>query len=171
MNEQGGERMPSDSDSDRRGFLAKSAGIAMAGSLAASYGTLAAYAIRYLLPADPDAGMAWQFIAPVKELPVGESFEFTSPAGEKVVIARQVNESGTEGFQALSSVCPHLGCRVHWEPANRRFFCPCHNGVFTPDGVATEGPPAKAKQRLKSFELQVVEGMLFVKVRTTPLQG
>ncbi len=156
---------------DRRSFLVKSAGWAMGGGLVASYGTLAAYAVRYLLPPDPDKGFAWQFVSPIDELPVGESVEYVAPSGEPVVIARQIDKSGRERIQALSSVCPHLGCRVHWESVNHRFFCPCHNGVFDPNGVAIEGPPEKANQRLRSYETREVEGMLFIKVRMTGLEA
>ncbi len=159
------------SGADRRTFLTRSAGLAMGGGLVASYGTLAAYAVRYLLPPDPEAGFAWQFVAPLEELPVGQSVEYVAPSGEPVVIARQVDDSGKDRVQALSSVCPHLGCRVHWESSNHRFFCPCHNGVFDRNGIAVAGPPGKAGQRLKSYETQVVRGMLFIKVRMTGLES
>ena len=62
------------------------------------------------------------------------------------------------GFHAYSSLCPHLGCRVRWEDDNHRFFCPCHRGVFDENGVATEGPPADAGQRLAEVPLRVDEG-------------
>ncbi len=157
--------------SDRRSFLAKSAGWAMGGGLIASYGTLAAYAVRYLLPPDPEEGFAWQFVAPLEELPVGHAVEYVAPSGEPIVIARQVDDQGKDRVQALSSVCPHLGCRVHWESAKNHFFCPCHNGIFDRDGVATAGPPAKARQRLKQYETQIVQGLLFIKVRMTGLNA
>ena len=60
-----------------------------------------------------------------------------------------------EGFAAFSSVCPHLGCRVHCEAENRLFFCPCHRGVFDSDGKATEGPPADAGQSLERIPVEV----------------
>jgi Rieske Fe-S protein len=60
-----------------------------------------------------------------------------------------------------------LGCQVHWEEKNDRFFCPCHNGAFDRTGVATEGPPALAKQTLKEFKLQVVNGLLFIEAPMT----
>ena len=156
-------------DGGRRDFLSQSASWAMAGGLVASYGTFAAYAVRYLLPANPESDFAWQYVARVPDLEEGHAVEFTSAAGEKIVVARQKAGETADAFQALSSVCPHLGCRVHWEPANRRFFCPCHNGVFDPQGMATAGPPAKARQRLTSYPIQVVDGLLFVKARREPL--
>jgi cytochrome b6-f complex iron-sulfur subunit len=67
-------------------------------------------------------------------------------------------------FTALSSICPHLGCRVHWEPENKRFFCPYHNGVFDPSGRATEGPPKVDGQDLARYELDIRNDLLFIQI-------
>jgi menaquinol-cytochrome c reductase iron-sulfur subunit len=46
---------------------------------------------------------------------------------------------------ALSPICKHLGCTVTWghERATRaeHFFCPCHNGYYTKDGINVPGTP------------------------------
>lgn len=34
------------------------------------------------------------------------------------------------GFMAVHNRCTHLGCTVSWEPAQDRFFCPCHAASF-----------------------------------------
>ena len=57
---------------------------------------------------------------------------------------------------------------MKWEEHNQRFFCPCHNGVFTPEGIAIAGPPGEAGQRLAQYPLKVERGMLFVQV---PVEG
>ena len=82
----------------------------------------------------------------------------------KIVVARQKEGDSVDCFAALSSVCPHLGCAVHWEQQNKRFFCPCHNGAFDASGKATEGPPAAASQSLKEYPLKVENGLLFIAV-------
>ncbi len=69
-----------------------------------------------------------------------------------------------EDFFALSSVCPHLGCRVHWEKHYDRFFCPCHNGAFGPSGKAISGPPADDKQNLPHYPLKIVSGSLYIEM-------
>lgn len=135
----------------------------MAGGLTAGYGTFAAYAGRFLYPTD-DGALGWQFVATLDDFDVGDAREFVAPSGAKVVIARQGDTDDADAFIALSSVCPHLGCQVHWESQNDRFFCPCHNGVFDPQGKATEGPPAKAKQSLLEFRVKVENGLLYVEV-------
>jgi Rieske Fe-S protein len=65
---------------------------------------------------------------------------------------------------ALSNTCPHLGCKVHWEIRNQRFFCPCHQGVFDSDGVATAGPPAAEGKNLKKFSIRRIGNNLFLEV-------
>lgn len=135
--------------------------MAMTGGLVASYGGLAVMAGRFLYPTG-DHSVGWCFVSVVDELKPGESMTFIAPSGEKAVVARQSEGTTAEDFIALSSVCPHLGCQVHWEPHNNRFFCPCHNGVFDPKGIALEGPPAQAKQELKQYPLKVEDGLLFI---------
>jgi len=161
---------PAEPPHDRRRFLASASGLAMAGGLAASYGTAGAIAARYLYPARPDA-LEWVFLATLDRLAPGESLVFRSPAGEKVTLARRTAGATAADFIALSSTCPHLGCQVHWEPQNTRFFCPCHNGVFETSGKATAGPPADAGQSLPRYELAVEGGLLYIRVPVEQLRS
>jgi glycine/D-amino acid oxidase-like deaminating enzyme/nitrite reductase/ring-hydroxylating ferredoxin subunit len=41
---------------------------------------------------------------------------------------------------AVSLVCPHLGCHVTWNPAERSWDCPCHGSRFDVDGTVLHGP-------------------------------
>jgi nitrite reductase/ring-hydroxylating ferredoxin subunit len=137
--------------------------IAMAGGLVASYGTLAAMAGRYLYPAR-GRRMRWQFLLEVARLAPGSSISYRSPSGERIAIARQGEGETADDFIALSSTCPHLGCQVHWEGHNDRFFCPCHNGVFDPQGKGISGPPGDAQQSLGRYGLEVRDGLLYIEV-------
>jgi Rieske Fe-S protein len=94
-----------------------------------------------------------------------------SPAGDNVLITRQGQGEAAGDFIALSSTCPHLGCRVHWESAENRFFCPCHNGTFDRGGSATGGPPAAEHKNLPRYPLRVENGLLFINVplRAVPI--
>lgn len=163
------ESNPHSSDSgnptDRRAFLTVST-LAMGGGLAGGYGLFAVMAGRYLYPAE-EGDVDWQYVAVADEIQTGQSVEYTAPNGSKMVIARQSEGNTGDDFVALSSVCPHLGCQVHWEPHNDRFFCPCHNGVFDPAGRPLEGPPAAANQHLVRFPLKVEEGLLYIEAPLT----
>ncbi|NOY43260.1 MAG: ubiquinol-cytochrome c reductase iron-sulfur subunit [Planctomycetes bacterium] len=152
-------------DGGRRSFLSTGVSAVMAAGLASGYGMFFAMAGRFFYPTG--ANRAWIFVSDAASIRPGESFPFKSPTGVSVVITRQSDESteiGSDSFLALSSVCPHLGCRVHWESNNNRFFCPCHNGVFDASGKATGGPPAAAGQDLPHYALQVVEGALYIEM-------
>lgn len=47
-------------------------------------------------------------------------------------------------LHAVSAVCTHLGCVVHWNAAERSWDCPCHGSRFDIDGDVLHGPAAAA---------------------------
>ncbi|NBE52821.1 FAD-dependent oxidoreductase [Streptomyces boluensis] len=44
---------------------------------------------------------------------------------------------------ALSARCTHLGCLVHFNPAERTWECPCHGSRFATDGSVLQGPATR----------------------------
>ncbi|SEP91794.1 FAD-dependent oxidoreductase [Natrinema salaciae] len=48
------------------------------------------------------------------------------------------DDSGTT--HAVSATCPHMGCLVRWNDAERTWDCPCHGSRFTYDGDVLSGP-------------------------------
>lgn len=154
---------PHSGDGDRRAFLEKASRAAMVGGLVGGYGGLGAIAVRYLYPARPEE-LTWQYVVRVEGVDVGQAVRYEGPSGENINIARRGRSGTADDFVALSSTCPHLGCQVRWEGQNNRFFCPCHGGVFDPSGVAIEGPPAEAGQRLSAYALRVEDGLLHIAV-------
>ena len=154
-------------DAGRRRFVSASS-VAMAAGLAGGYGTFAVMLGRFVYPAG-GRSRGWLFVCQVDQLAPGASLDFTAPSGQRIVVARQGGGTTAEDFLALSSVCPHLGCRVHWESNNDRFFCPCHNGAFNRQGKATAGPPLAAHQKLTRFPLKVEHGLLFLEAPLTML--
>ena len=43
-------------------------------------------------------------------------------------------------IEALSAVCPHLGCAVGWDQGAGNFLCPCHDSRFSLIGDRLSGP-------------------------------
>lgn len=50
---------------------------------------------------------------------------------------------GLTGVRAMSATCTHLGCRVRWDDAGKRFKCPCHGGEYDIAGRVKSGPPPR----------------------------
>jgi len=144
--------------SSRREFLSS---ILMWGGLIAAYGTMGIEGLLFLLPKQirPTRRL---FAGTINKYNVGGVQSVYDLQGNEVLVKR--SESG---FQAFSTVCPHLGCRVHWEEENNYFFCPCHRGVFDENGIATAGPPAEAKQQLPTIPVTVDEasGVVYLEVK------
>ncbi|HHT9117833.1 MAG TPA: ubiquinol-cytochrome c reductase iron-sulfur subunit [Candidatus Hypogeohydataceae bacterium YC38] len=69
-----------------------------------------------------------------------------------------VREGNT--FQAISMICQHLGCAVHWSEEKGIFECPCHGSKYYKDGVNFAGP---APRPLFHFQMNVSDdGKLIV---------
>lgn len=147
---------------DRRSFLSL---VAMTLGLAGGYGMFAGLAARFLYPARPP-DKRWMYVAGLNDIAHGGSILFAAPSGQTISVTRLESRGAVEDFIALSSICPHLGCKVHWETQNTRFFCPCHNGAFNAEGISTAGPPFDAHQNLARFPLKIENGNLFIEVPT-----
>ena len=50
------------------------------------------------------------------------------------------------GYEALSAICPHLGCSV--TDANEEFNCPCHGSRFELNGAYKQGPANDSLRKL-----------------------
>jgi Rieske Fe-S protein len=140
----------------------------MVGGLVAAYGSAAAVAGRYLFPAK-FAQRRWIYVVDIDGLAPGAALPWRTPSGERISIARVGHGRTTADFVALSSICPHLGCQVRFEAQHARFFCPCHNGVFAPDGRALSGPPAEAGQDLSRYPLRVDGAVLYIELAPAQL--
>ncbi|GJM26610.1 MAG: hypothetical protein DHS20C16_30250 [Phycisphaerae bacterium] len=78
-----------------------------------------------------------------------------------------------DGFHALSSVCPHLGCIAERKESGE-FSCPCHGSKFDDDGNLTGGPAPKGLVPVEltiSPEGQLVADVLLEVPRGTVLNA
>ena len=104
--------------------------------------------------------------AAVAELPVGQPVSLRYADREKdaylvETVQRDVwalRHAGGE-VSVFSPVCPHLGCRYDWKPAEQHFFCACHRSVFALDGHVLAGPSPRPLDRLPA---EIRDGELLV---------
>ena len=138
----------------RRKLLAT---FAMLGSLAISYGSAFAFAARYLYPKKRPPRWRSIFVARESALKQGEPHIVSDLRGVPV----QVIKDGKD-LRALSTVCPHLGCRVRWEPQDQQFKCPCHTAAFDREGKVLSGPPPRPLDR---YEVELIDGSVYLKTQ------
>ena len=144
----------SDPVTTRRGFLSRAL---VATGLGAVMLALGGIATRYIYPLKGIRRTRRIFLAPVTDIPEGKGRPYTLPDGGTAL----VTNTGRE-VVALSNICPHLGCKVHYEAARGEFLCPCHGGVFEKNGTAIAGPPADEKTNLKRYAVSKVGNNLFI---------
>ncbi|MGH2444855.1 MAG: ubiquinol-cytochrome c reductase iron-sulfur subunit [Candidatus Limnocylindria bacterium] len=78
----------------------------------------------------------WTEVARMDALAPGTAMRFTTAAFDGFV----VNDGGT--VRALSSVCTHMGCTLHFRPDWQDLRCPCHGASFDMNGRIANGPGA-----------------------------
>lgn len=146
----------------RRTLLARGGALAMATGLAASYGTCGYICAQYVYPRP--GKRVRLFVSDLASIGRGASLAYQLPNGAKVAVTRHGEGGGAADFVALSSRCPHLGCQVHWEAKEARYFCPCHNGTFDAAGQPTGGPPKADGTPLIRYPLFVDAGLLYIEI-------
>ncbi|HEX2346953.1 MAG TPA: Rieske 2Fe-2S domain-containing protein [Ktedonobacterales bacterium] len=80
-------------------------------------------------------------IAKVGEVPEGgyKVFNYPDTFADGILV-----NLPNKGLVAYSDVCTHLSCAVLYQPSEREFFCPCHEGRFdAATGNVLGGPPTR----------------------------
>src|SRR5262245_15424795 len=136
---------------DRRNFLVKAAALVIGGIIA-----LVPFAAGLVMLLDPlrrkrESGQFLR-IATLDALPAdGIPRRFAVLSDRTDAWNRFANEpigaiflrrTADDKVEALSSICPHLGCPVDFDPSSDRYRCPCHNSSFTIDGVIIRPSPS-----------------------------
>jgi cytochrome b6-f complex iron-sulfur subunit len=141
---------------DRRAFFSNAF---MGTGLVISHLFAGGLAIRYLYPTNRKRTQRL-FVGLRSDIPPGKSISYKSPTGQTINVIH-----GTAGFMALSDVCPHLGCKVHWESTSSEFICPCHDGHFDIQGAPTAGPPADMGVGLTRYTVVEDGDMVFIETQ------
>jgi menaquinol-cytochrome c reductase iron-sulfur subunit len=159
MPDQGSE--PYQPPSRRRFFecLVNGIGAAIAVILAVPLGGL------YVLPALRKPKVVWKKCGSADAFPVGDiTFVALQPLERRQwpenwgTEAAWVFRKSADRFIVYNLHCTHVGCPVNWSPPAKRFFCPCHGGVFDQDGRVVAGPPPRPLDR---YDVKVENGSLY----------
>lgn len=82
---------------------------------------------------------------------------------QKTTFTAWVFKSENGDIMALSPICTHLGCTVDWNSNPKypeEFFCPCHGGRYSKDGVNIPGTPPSSP--LAAYAYEVKDGKLYL---------
>jgi len=72
----------------------------------------------------------------IAEVPVGTGYP--TPPVQRIVYVVKTPDGQ---MRALSNICTHMQCDVHWDAMQGNFLCPCHGGLYDIDGTNIGGPP------------------------------
>lgn len=53
-------------------------------------------------------------------------------------------------LHGVVATCPHLGCLLGWNPADRTWDCPCHGARFDTGGAVLHGPAVTPLRRVET---------------------
>lgn len=106
-------------------------------------------------PGEPDLSVVGTPILTSFRSLVEDAYLKASPRDVAIYVVN--NGDGT--FTIFDDRCTHLGCPFNWDDKQTEFLCPCHNGVFDPEGRVTGGPPPRPLNR---YEYRVEGGVLYV---------
>ena len=89
-------------------------------------------------------------IGAASQVAVGGAGSFNDPGtGDPALVIQP--KSGT--FVAFDAVCPHAGCIVQYDQADRLIVCPCHGSVFNANtGDVEQGPAPTGLKRITIAE-------------------
>jgi cytochrome b6-f complex iron-sulfur subunit len=109
--------------------------------------------LRYILPRETGTRTRRVYAGPVEGLEADRPRLVSDLQGRPVAILGPSSQP-----VAISLICTHLGCRIHWEP-DHTFLCPCHQGRFDASGAVLSGPPPAPLER---YVVRVEQGSVYL---------
>lgn len=130
--------------------------------------------LAYLLsPLLKPAPKIWRGVGNINDFVIGETVrrEIQDPsplpwAGLTAQTAVWVRRDTADAFTVFAVNCTHLGCPVNWLADAQLFLCPCHGGVFYPNGEVAGGPPPRPLYR---HQVRLQNGQVEVFTRALPV--
>lgn len=144
-----------DKKKSRREFISKSL---FGGGLLASAGVLLHHGIKFIFPEEKEKRSRKLLVGRVDELKIGEAKEVN--IGDRSLFLVHTND----GYKVLSAICTHLGCKIKWEGHRDRFYCACHQGIFSPSGDVVSGPPPEP---LEEFKVEIDKNLVYMWIEET----
>jgi Rieske Fe-S protein len=123
----------------RRAFLNSLIG----GWLAALGAAFISPLVKYIVPPTREPDQVSLPLADVKDLDANAVQGFAW--GNKPGLLKKTEDGA---YIAFVGVCTHLDCNVSFVPAQRRFYCACHEGWYDENGLNVAGPPPAPLRRL-----------------------
>lgn len=131
-------------------------------------------AIGFLLsPIFSKKTYTWVTVGPIDRIPIGVPTPMVAqlpltqgppapPQPRVVYVVRHAD--GTT--KALSNICTHMQCNVHWDTQLQQFLCPCHGGLYDIDGTNIGGPPPQPlPQWIHRITLDPATGQHLLEIR------
>lgn len=153
---------------DRREFLNRAVAAAAGGVVGLAPVAMGAYTLAD--PLSKSSGAPFVSITPVSSVQADSPLPFRVIADlhdgwnlfpQQVVgtVYLRRREDGT--VQALSAICPHLGCYVAYNAGEGQFQCPCHTSKFQVDGERVL--PCVSPRRMDELEVEIREDKVWVR--------
>ncbi len=142
--------MDEDKKQDRRNFLLKGL---MGGGLFASGALLLRHGFAFIFPEKAEIRKRKLLVGRVDELKIGEAKDIKIGDRDLFLVRTE------DGFKVLSAICTHLGCKIKWQGYRERFYCACHQGIFSPNGDVVSGPPPTP---LEEFDVEVDKNLVYM---------
>tara|TARA_B100000963_G_C22144264_1_gene458883 strand:+ start:63 stop:470 length:408 start_codon:yes stop_codon:yes gene_type:complete len=78
--------------------------------------------------------------APLQEMDISESLIWNIP---EEFLQLLIVRLGADQWNAVWRICTHGNCDVEWDSNQEAIVCPCHNSMFSPEGLVLEGPATR----------------------------
>ncbi|MCI9359465.1 MAG: FAD-dependent oxidoreductase [Hungatella sp.] len=70
-------------------------------------------------------------------------FRLRASAAEFIVHSTESGKGLLSGIGNKDRRCPHMGCKLTWNPEEHTWECPCHGSRFDSQGILKDGPGQK----------------------------